>query len=65
MKGNIFHELIVPATRGRRTNGKKRGLVTLDMMRRNIEKIASVTRKDDPFKTETRVGNVIRRSRTV
>lgn len=44
MRGNIFKEIIRPATTKIRCNdSKKRRVVTLDMMCRNIEKIASVT----------------------
>jgi hypothetical protein len=61
MKGDIYKDLIVPATHGIKSNDRKKNVrIPLDMMERNIRKIADTTRTDDPF-NEVRKGNVIRR----
>jgi len=61
MTGNIYRDLIVPATHGIKSNDRKKNVrIPLDMMERNIRKIAEVTRTDAPF-NEVRVGNTIRR----
>ena len=63
LKGNIYKELIVPATHGVKSNDRKKNVrIPLDMMERNIRKIAEETRTDDPF-NEVRNGDVIRRRR--
>lgn len=63
MTGNIYKELIVPATHGIKSNDRKKNVrIPLEMMERNIREIAYKTRTDDPF-NEVRKGDVIRRRR--
>lgn len=63
LEGNIKKELIDPATRGVKSNDRKKNVrIPFDMMERNIRKIAEETRTDDPF-NEVRKGDVIRRRR--
>jgi hypothetical protein len=63
MTGDIYRDLIVPATHGIKSNDRKKNVrIPLDMIERNIRKIAEVTRTDAPF-NEVREGNVIRRRR--
>lgn len=61
MTGDIYKDLIVPATHGIKSNDRKKNVrIPLEMMERSIRRIAEVTRTDDPF-NETRSGDVIRR----
>lgn len=63
MKGDIYKELIVPATHGIKSNNRKKDVcIPFRFMEKSIREIADVTRTDDPF-DEKRKGNVIRRRR--
>jgi uncharacterized protein (DUF2384 family) len=63
MTGDVYKDLYLPATRGVKSNDRKKNFrIPLSMIER-IKNIANVTRTDDPF-NEVRVGNVIRRRRT-
>jgi hypothetical protein len=63
LKGNIYKELIVPATRGIKSNSRKKDVrIPLRFMDKSIREIADVTRTDNPF-DEKRKGDVIRRKR--
>ena len=65
LKGNIYKELIRPATHGVKSNDRKGNVripFSLIDMERNIKEIADVTRSDNPFEDKRR-GNVILRKR--
>ena len=63
LKGNIYKELIRPATHGVKSNDRKGNVrIPLRFMDKSIKEIADVTRSNNPFEDKRR-GNVILRKR--